>query len=320
MRLLGRKQELQPYRPLEKIKPGEGRLATTRKGVLRSSVLVLAIVIVYALVRVGRYASEAREASSIVTIGTLNLEYVIDPTDARWHAAPFGQDFDVTSSSTVVLRNGNFLYEIRQPFGKGAFSAIKVNGAVPDSFAVDNDDVLLTVAGGYFGMLDETGATVDAVPLPDASMHLAHSALDGVVYLYGGEGSDHRLYSFGDNGAIRILLQLDEPIIAVADNHRSIYVATATRIFRVRDNQLSLLLKLSHDEEGPIRSLAAALDDDLLFFSTDSRVYAFRGDAALSIVNNSGGSLRLRGDTLYVLDDARGVVFALRPATRQLFG
>src|SRR5262249_27601586 len=127
------------------------------------------------------------------------------------------------------------------------------------------------------------------------------------------------VYSFGEGGTVRILLQLDEPIVAVADNHQEVYVATATRIFRVRDNQLSLLLRLSQDE-GAIRSVAAAVDDDLLFFSTDSTVYSFRAGASLSIVNNSGGALRLRGDTLYVLDGARGMVFALRPATSQLFG
>jgi hypothetical protein len=294
-------------------------LPPKRKRNLRFAVIALAVVVCYAAVRVALYVHEARETSSIAAISTVNLEYVIDPTDVRWRAAPFAPDFDVTSSATVLLRNGTNLYEIQPPFGQGSFSAIKVNGPAPDSFAVDNDDTLLTVAGGYFGMLGPTGETIDAVPLPDAKMRLAHSAVDGIVYLYGGENSDYRLYSFADNGSFRILLQLDEPIVAVADNQKCVYIATGTRLFQIRNDHVSLLLKLSEDDGGPIQSVAAG-DDDLLFFSTDSKVYAMRGSGALSIVNNSGGGLRLRGDTLYVLDASRSLVYTLRPATRKLFG
>jgi hypothetical protein len=298
----------------------EVELAKSR-GILRVAVWGLLIVASYGAIRVAFYAHEVRRQSEIAAISTLKVQYVLDPTDSRWRAQPFAGDFDVTSSSTVVVRNGEHLYEIRTPFGEGVFSAVPVKGPAPDSFAVDNDDVLLTVAGGYFGMLGPEGEPVDAVPLPDQQMRLAHSMLNGVIYLYGGSGADYRLYSFAENGAFRILAQLDEPITAVADNQKSVYIATANSLFRLRDSHVSLLFKIPEGEiESPIVSVAAAPGDDLLFFSTRTKVYALRGAAALSIVNNSGGGLRLRGETLYVLDGTRGLVYTLSPATRGLFG
>jgi hypothetical protein len=274
----------------------------------------------YVAVRAGLYASEDRQRSQIAAIGTLTVEYVVNPADARWRAERFGEDFDVTSSATVILKNGRYLYEIGQPFEKELFSPVKVNGATPGSFAVDHDDTLLTVAGGYFGMLGESGKTVDAVPLPLDNMRLAHSALDGVIYLYGGAESDYRLYSFAENGAFRILLQLEEPITAVTDNQQSVYVATGARIFRLRDGKVSQLLNTGGpNSAGPISSVAVTPGDDVVFFSAGARVYAMRGAGALSIVNNSGGALRLRGETLYVLDYDRGLVYTLSPATRKLF-
>ena len=256
-----------------------------------------------------------RRQSEIEVVSTLTVDYVLDPTDARWRASPFAADFDITSSSSVVLRNGNFLYEIAHNSGDTAFSVVKVNGAPVDSLAIDNDDTLLTVAGGYFGMLDSNGDAVDAVPLPMEGMRLARSALDGVIYLYGGDNSDYRLYSFADNGAFRVLVQLDEPIVAVADNQKSIYIATGTRIFRLRNQHLAQLLKASEGEIGEsIVSVAATPEDDLVLFSTPSRTYGLRKGVAVSIVNNSGGALRLRGDKLYVLDPRRGLLYTLTPA------
>jgi len=110
-------------------------------------------------------------------------------------------------------------------------------------------------------------------------------------------------------------VQLDEPITAVADNQHSTYIATATRIFRLRDQHLSLLLKAGEGEIGDsIISVTATPEDELVLFSTGSRVYALRGNTAVSIVNNSGGPLRLRGDKLYVLDRSRGLLYTLSPA------
>ena len=284
-------------------------------------ILLLALVVAgVGAVRASWIAMNERSRSQIAVIGTLSVDYIIDPTDARWRAAPFAEDFDVTSSSTIILKNGNYLYEAGPPFPGGPFSVIRVNGASPDSFAVDTDDTLLTVAGGYFGMLDSSGTTVDAVPLPGEQMRLAHSALKGVIYLYGGAPGDYRLYSFAENGAFRILLQVEQPIVSVADSRESVYVATATRIFRLRHDHAELLLDMAGvNAGGPLSSVAVTSEDDVVFFSAGARVYALRGAGALSIVNNSGGALRLRGETLYVLDAARSLVYALHPATSALF-
>jgi hypothetical protein len=188
---------------------------------------------------------------------------------------------------------------------------VKVNGAPPESFAIDNDDTLLTVTGGYFGMLDSRGNAVDAVPLPLEGMRLAHSVLDGMVYLYGGDASDYRLYSFDDSGGFGILAKLDQPIVSVSDNGESVYIATASRIYRLQDGHLSVVLQAYKDEIGDSIVSVAATPGDLVMFSTGSRVYALRSGLAVSIVNNSGGALRLRGDKLYVLDRSRSLLYTL---------
>ena len=232
---------------------------TKSKRLLRAVALISLVIAGYAAIRVAISAHSERRWSEIEAVSTLAVDYVLDPTDARWRTLPFAADFDVTSSSSVVVRNGNYLYEIAHRSQETVFSVVKVNGPPPESFAIDNDDTLLTIAGGYFGMLNSTGDTMDAVPLPFDGMHLARSALNGVIYLYGGANSDYRLYSFADNGAFRILVQLDEPIMAVADNQHSTYIATATRIFRLRDQHLSLLLKAGEGEIGDSIISVAAL-------------------------------------------------------------
>lgn len=280
----------------------------------------LLAVAAYAAIRVGLDAYAERRQSEIAVIGTLRVDYILGPTDAGRLGAAFGEDFAVTSSATIVVQNSGGLYEIAPSSSGFAFSAVALNGPAPDSFAVDSDDALLTVAGGYFGMLDADGRTVDAVPLPYDGMRLAHSTLDGVVYLFGGDKASYRLYRFTDDGVFQILLESDEPIVGVADNRKSVYVATRTQIVRLGAKRPVLVFKSGEaDLGGAIVSLAVAPDDDVLFFSTSSRVYALRGAAALSVINDSGGALRLRGDALYVLDRARGLLYAARPATRKLF-
>ncbi|MDE1940143.1 MAG: hypothetical protein KGI68_14065, partial [Alphaproteobacteria bacterium] len=68
---------------------------------------------------------------------------------------------------------------------------------------------------------------------------------------------------------------------------------------------------------GPIRSLAVTADGVILF-STDAKVYALLGPNALSIVNNAGGTLRVRNGSLYVLDRQRKILFSLHPASAHL--
>jgi len=68
---------------------------------------------------------------------------------------------------------------------------------------------------------------------------------------------------------------------------------------------------------GPIDSICASPDGQQLFFSTPERVYTLGEGKALSIVNNSGGSIRLRAGRLYVNDRRRRLLYRLTPKSSQ---
>jgi hypothetical protein len=44
-----------------------------------------------------------------------------------------------------------------------------------------------------------------------------------------------------------------------------------------------------------------------------------KGLVAISIINDSGGALQLRGDRLYVLDQVRQLLYTVEPASSALF-
>src|SRR5438874_7299878 len=75
---------------------------TKSKRLLRAVALILLVIAGYAAIRVAISAHSERHRSEIEAVSTLAVDYVLDPTDARWRALPFAADFDVTSSSSVV--------------------------------------------------------------------------------------------------------------------------------------------------------------------------------------------------------------------------
>jgi hypothetical protein len=95
--------------------------------------------------------------------------------------------------------------------------------------------------------------------------------------------------------------------------------ATASTIMRIKAGTPEILFRAPSDEfAGPIRSVAVA-EDGVIIFATDTKVYALLGPNALSIVNDAGGTLRVRDGVLYVLDPHRKVLFSLVPASAKLF-
>jgi hypothetical protein len=177
---------------------------------------------------------------------------------------------------------------------------------------------MLTVSGGYFGMLDENGDLVQGIPLPSPDVQLAPSVHEGATYLFGKSGDHHRLYRFIDDGTLQVLLESGQPIVAAADSETAMFAATSSAILRITAGTPETLFTAPDDFAGPIRSLAVTADG-IVLFATDARVYALLGPDALSIVNDAGGSIRVRDGSLYVLDPTRQLLFRLRPASAQLF-
>jgi hypothetical protein len=229
-----------------------------------------------------------------------------------------GQDFAVSPTGSIFLNLDNSYAQLRPG---GAQVRRAANPPAPiNSLTLDASGHLLTVAGGYLGVLTSDPATLHALVLPYDDARLAPSSRPGVVYLFGGAGGTQRLYRFTESGVLNALLDSPDPITGAADNEQDIYAATADQVVRLGRDRPEVVFRAPGDPAwGPIISVAVA-PDGLLFISTPRRVYAVMHRRALSIVNNSGGALRLVGEALFVFDGRRGLIYSLSPASAAMFG
>jgi len=257
-----------------------------------------------------------RDETAIQAIGSATIVRVLGPDD--FASGDFDPDFAVASDGTVVVERDAMLSAVTGGTFGPTITPLEVHA--PDritSFALDSNDTMLTIAGRYFGKLDADGTATSSIPLPYDNAQLAPSAGYGAVFLFGGTPGDHRLYRFVENGTLQILLQSNDPIVAAADNPYGVYAATANAILKIEAGKPRVLLVVPPDI-GAIVSLAVSLDGQL-FFSTVTRVYALTAEGAVSIVNDAGGTLRLRAGRLYVMSRERRMLFSLSPASRALF-
>lgn len=291
---------------------------TTPRRIVAGVAIVVGLAVVVAF---GIGLSEAlavRNGAAVTAIGSARIEQMLGPRDFAALGGPIGRDLGVTHGGAVVFQTGAALRVVdpaRAPLPE--VHAIAVS-AVPDSFTLDPSGTMLTVSGGYFGMLDENGDLVQGIPLPSPDVQLAPSVHEGATYLFGKSGDHHRLYRFIDDGTLQVLLESGQPIVAAADSETAMFAATSSAILRIKAGTPETLFTAPDDFAGPIRSLAVTADG-IVLFATDARVYALLGPDALSIVNDAGGSIRVRDGSLYVLDPTRQLLFRLRPASAQLF-
>jgi hypothetical protein len=280
-------------------------------------VAIVTVAIAVALTAGWSSARAERNATAIAVIGGSQVDYLLGPSDFDALGSPIGRDFGVTPSGAIVFRAGEALHVIDN--ARPGSRPITIAGTLPDSFSLDARGTMLTVAGGYFGMLNESGEIVPAIPVSYRDAQLAPSVHDGATYLFGGGAKNYRLYRVIDDGTLQVVLESAAPIIAAADNEKAIFAATASAILRITAGTPVVLFRTPPDGfNGPIRSMAVTADG-IVIFSTDTKVYALLGPNALSIINDAGGTLRLRDGVLYVLDPARRLLFTLRPASAQLF-
>jgi hypothetical protein len=263
-------------------------------------------------------ALAVRNGAAMTEIGSARIEQMLGPRDFAALGGPIGRDLGVTHGGAVVFQTGAALRVVDPARARLPEVHAIALSAVPDSFALDPSGTMLTVSGGYFGMLDENGDLVQGIPLPSPDVQLAPSVHEGATYLFGKSGDHHRLYRFIDDGTLQVLLESGQPIVAAADSETAMFAATSSAILRITAGTPKTLFTAPDDFAGPIRSLAVTADG-IVLFATDARVYALLGPDALSIVNDAGGSIRVRDGSLYVLDPTRQLLFRLHPASAQLF-
>ena len=291
---------------------------TTRRRIVGWLVAVVGLAAVIALGSGLRDALAVRAATAVTAIGGARIELLLGPRDFAALGGGPGRELGVTHAGAIVFRIGPALRVVdpaRAPLPATSELALS---AVLDSFALDPNGTMLTVSGGFFGMVNERGELVQGVPLPAPDLQLAPSRHEGATYLFGKTGDHHRLYRFIDDGTLQVLLESEQPIVAAADSELATFAATGSTILRIKAGAPETLFTAPEEFAGPIRSLAVT-DDDIVLFATDAKIYALLGLNALSIVNDAGGTIRVRDGVLYVLDPARRLLFTLRPASAQLF-
>jgi hypothetical protein len=257
-----------------------------------------------------------RAASAVAHLASLKLDIRLTPLSLR-RLDRVGEDFGVNGSGDVFVSLGGGFGQVGAG-GAGLRLAAAPGGTI-SSLALDSAGHMLAVSDGYLGVLTSNPKSLHALVLPYEGARLAPSVRPGAVYLFGGAGGHQRLYRFTDSGGLAVLLDSEEPLTAVADTATDVYVATARRVVRLDRDGVRTVFQAPDDPAwGPLVSIALG-PDGLLFVSTPSQVYAVLKRRALSIVNDSGGALRVRGDALHVLDRRRGLLYALSPATAAMF-
>jgi hypothetical protein len=262
-----------------------------------------------------RQAERASGAGAELSVlAGVRVEHLLAPSDvdelARRLGAWPGPDFDVTANGHVVLRAGDALFEVASD-ARGVLAERLLAGDAPEHFALDGGTDLLGVRGRFLGALDEDGTLPDAVPLPVTGMRVAAAATKGALHLFGGTPEvARRVYTLREDGALDIAAELPDPVVAVAEGRRCLYLATADEVWRLRDESLELVLRFAPDDP-PLTSIAVTPDERLLFLAQAGRVYVAHGVVLLALVRDAGGELRLRDDALWLWSAERRLLARL---------
>jgi hypothetical protein len=273
--------------------------------------IVLGVIVVSAVAWIASWGQ-----SFVTTERELRVDYILTPKRVERLPHPLGSGFDVAATGNIVIQAGGSLLELEaDPDG---LVADRFSSSAPDNFTFDRGTTLLTITGQYFGQLDEAGKFSKAVPLPAQGMRLAPSTVGGAVYVFGGPSlTNRRVYAISAEGKLAVIAEVLAPVVAVADSSDAIYIATAREIFKVAEKSVNLVVRVPIST-GVIHSLAVCPDNHLLFFSTRDRVYAMQGLAAIAIVKNVGGALRLHDGTLYLWDARRHLLLSFPEVEKNL--
>jgi hypothetical protein len=254
--------------------------------------------------------------ADLTHLGSLRLDVRLSPPEFAT-VAPTADDFGVASDGGVFLSSGRGVVEVEPGDRPGLVLGAAETG--PDSLAVGADDAMPTIAKGFLGVLGDDGQPVAGVPMLCDQQRVAPSARPGAFYLLCNKDGQGFVYRFLSAGTVEKLFATDTPLVAVTDTPGDVYVATPHLVLKLGEGGSRIVFQSPSDATFPPIVSIAASSDGLLFIGTADRVYVSVGGSALSIVNDSGGSLRWRNDALYVLDRQRGMLYALSPATTAMF-
>ena len=185
----------------------------------------------------------------------ISVQILLNPERCSGLGGPLHDEFDVAPNGAIIVANQNGLLELTA--GPEGVEADRLVERPPDSFTLDGQGTILTIAQQYLGQF--AGSEMSkVVPLPSAGMRLMGSTLPKTVYaLANEEPESHRVYAFFADGTLQIEAEIPEPVVAVADNDAAVYLASKHNLFRVTPNGVTIVARLP-ETLGDIVSIAAA--------------------------------------------------------------
>lgn len=249
--------------------------------------------------------TEATAGSEIEILRGLEVTYLATPALFDELGVHPRRDFGVATNGNVFMNADEGVLEIEV---RGGTMAVERLSDTPlDAMALDGGTVTLGISGRFFGQLGP-GGFQQGIPLPKGRMRLAASTRPGWVYMFRNAPEGGRLYGVWDNGTLSTLAEFPGPILAVADDPRTTFVATRDGLLALDQDKIRVISKTTADFDS-VHALAAG--PGRLFLAARDRVYVLADGMLLAVAKGLTPEMTLVGDRLYCWDAKRRLLLAL---------
>lgn len=257
----------------------------------------------------------ARVASAPMrVIDGVAANVVFGPSDAGSLGPVLGPDFDVRPDGMIVLQAADRLVALRRARDGSSSSATLASVSDLHSFTGDGSGAILASTDRGVEAIAR-GNTTTLITLPDGArgVRLARAVQDRAAYLFGGDSSAsgfaNRVVMLTASGSVDDVARLPRAVVGVADAGDRLFIATAREVFELEQNVARLVIRFP--AKATITSIATPPGGRVVYVATSDRVYAVKGTEGVSIATGIGGSLRMNGSALFVLDPARRTLMRL---------
>lgn len=222
---------------------------------------------------------------------------------------------DVTPDRLILVSSpGRFYLAGRGgavPFGAPADGIIS-------SFAFTGDSILLVVKNNELCYFGPDARLSVLYRLPASGMRISGGAK--VMYLFDYGMNDHpvSLYAIARGGFYLKLLDLPDPINAVAEHGNSVLLSSGNALFEFDPDTKGLKVLIVMPKGEDIISVAADASNNRIYFSTRSKIYALDDVGAVAISDDLGGSLKVRDNGLIVLSTEKSILLRIDGLEEQL--
>ena len=190
--------------------------------------------------------------------------------------------FDITSRRLVLLSTNDQFYLLGWggivPFEK------KIPGVI-SSFAFTPDSLLMTIHNNELCCFDSLGNLSKLFKLPNPGMGICAGKYAMYVYDKNAEQKLHALYMIARGGKYVKVFDVPGPINAVVETNTSLLFATGNGLFNYtpKNKELKALAVLPKDKK--IISIAADASGGVIYFSTNSVLYAIRDSNVVTLTD-----------------------------------